>query len=157
MSNSPKDKTSSVKGGIIFQGQTTIKGDIVEHKEIHSNEVYGDNISIKGDGNIIGNKNSSQVIKINNKELAKHFDQLAEKVNTIHRLSTSDKKFLTSILQELKNEVKKGDDADIEKISPWIQMIKKTVPEIVGGLLEVLVHPLVGKMVEIISKAILKD
>lgn len=157
MSNSKNDKPSSPKGGIVFQGETSIKGDIVEHKEIHGNEIHGDNISIKGDGNIIGNRNSSQIIKINNKELTKYFDQLAEKVNIIHRLSTSDRKFLTSTLQELKSEVKKGDEADIEKISPWLKMIKKTVPEIVGGLLEVLVHPLVGKMVEVISKAILKD
>lgn len=163
MSKSQKDKSSSPKGGIVFQGETFVKGDIVEHKEIYGTEIHGtqyigsDNISIKGDGNIIGDKNSSQVIKINNEALAKYFDQFHEKVNSIHRLSASDKKLLVSTLQELKSEIKKGDEADIEKISPWLKMIKKTVPEIVGGLLEVLVHPLVGKMVEVISKAILKD
>jgi len=163
MSKSQKDKSSLPKGGIFFQGETFIKGDIVEHKEVHGNEIHGnqhirgDNISIKGDGNIIGNKNSSQVIKINNEALTKHFDQLTEKVNVIYRLSASDKKLLTSTLQELKSEVKKGDEADTEKISPWLKTLKKTVPEIVGGLLEILVHPLVGKLVEVVSKAILKD
>lgn len=163
MSKSQKDKSSLPKGGIVFQGETFVKGDIVEHKEVFGNEIHGnqniggDNISINGDGNIIGNKNSSQVVKINNEALTKHFDQLHEKISSIHRLSASDKKLLVSTLQELKSEVKKGDKTDIEKISPWLKMIKKTVPEIVGGLLEVLVHPLVGKMVEVISKAILKD
>jgi len=163
MSKSQKDKSSSPKGGIFFQGETFVKGDIVERKEVFGNEIHGnqhiggDNISINGDGNIIGNENSSQVIKINNEALTKHFDKLHENVNAIYRLSANDKKLLTSTLQELKNEVKKGDKADTEKISPWLKMLKKTAPEIVGGLLEILVHPLVGKMVEVVSKAILKD
>jgi len=163
MSNSKKDKSSLSKGGIVFQGETFIKGDIVEHKEVHGNEIHGNqhiggnNIAINGDGNIIGDKNSSQVIKINNEVLTKHFDQLSENVNVIHRLSDSDKKLLISTLRELKSEVKKGDEANTEKISPWLKILKKTVPEIVGSLLEILVHPLVGKMVEVVSKAILKD
>ncbi|MBI3174515.1 MAG: hypothetical protein HYZ25_12390 [Chloroflexi bacterium] len=163
MPKSQEDKSSSPKGGIVFQGETFVKGDIVERKEIHGNEIHGnqyvggDNISIKGDGNILGNQNSSQIIKINNEALAAQIDQLNEKVNAIHRLSASDKKLLKSTLQELKNEVQKGDEADTDKISPWLKMLKKTAPEIVGNLLEVLVHPFVGKLVEVISKAILKD
>lgn len=163
MSKSQKDKPSSPKGGIVFQGETFVKGDIVERKDVYGNEIHGnqyiggDNISINGDGNIIGDKNSSQVIKINNEALTKHFDQLHEKVNGIYRLSASDKKLLNSTLHELKSEIRKGDEADTEKISPWLKMIKKTVPEIVGSLLEILIHPLVGKMVEVVSKAILKD
>lgn len=151
MAKSQKNKPLYGKGGIIFQGETFVKGDIVEHKEVYGNEIHGnqniggDNISINGDGNIIGNKNSSQVVKINNEALTKHFNQLHEKISSIHRLSASDKKLLVSTIQELKSEVKKGDKADIEKISPWLKIIKKTVPELVGGLLEVLVHPLVGK------------
>jgi len=163
MAKSQKDKPLSDKGGIMFQGETFVKGDIVEHKEVYGNEIHGnqyiggDNISIKGDGNIIGDRNSSQVIKINNEVLTKHFDQLSDKVNVIYRLSASDRKLLTSTLQELKHEVQKGDEADTDKISPWLKMLKKTAPEIVGSLLEVLVHPFVGKLVEVISKAILKD
>lgn len=163
MSKSQKDKSSLPKGGIVFQGETFVKGDIVDHKVVFGNEIHGnqniggDNISINGDGNIIGNKNSSQVIKINNEALITRFDKLHENVNAIYRLSADDKKLLTSTLQELKNEVKKGEKADTDKISPWLKTLKKTAPEIVGSLLEILVHPLVGKMVEVVSKVILKD
>lgn len=165
MSKTQKDKIPLSKGGIFFQGKTVVKGDFVEHKEIHGNEIYGnqniggDSVSISGDGNIVGDRNVSQVRKtgLDNVLLEKHFSQLSKKIDSVQRLSPHQKKLANSTLQELQKEVKKGDGTNIEKITPWLKMLKKTVPEIVGGLLEVLIHPLVGKMVEVLSKAILKD
>lgn len=165
MSKTQKDKSSLPKGGIFFQGETVIKGDYVERKEVHGNEIHGnqnigrDNISINGDGNIIGNRNSSQVTKTSsdNEKLENQFVILSKKVDSIHRLSSKDRQLIISTLQELQSEVKKGDDANTDKINPLLKMLKKTIPEIIGGLLEVLVHPLVGKMVEVVAKAILKD
>ena len=165
MSKTQKGKIPLSKSGVFFQGKTIVKGDFVEHKEIHGYEVHGnqniggDSISINGDGNIIGNGNVSQIIKtgVDNVLLAKHFSQLSKKIDSIQRLSPHQKESANSTLLELEKEVKKGDDTNAEKITPWLKMLKKTVPEIVGGLLEVLVHPLVGKMVEVVAKAILKD
>jgi len=165
MSKTQKDKSSLPKGGIFFQGETVIKGDYVERKEVHGNEIHGnqnvgrDNISINGDGNIVGDRSISQVTKtgLSNEKLENDFIHLANKVDSINRLSSKDRKLIISTLQELKDEVRKGDNADTDKVNPLLKMIKKTVPEIIGGLLEILVHPLVGKMVEVVAKAILKD
>jgi len=165
MSKTQKDKSSLPKGGIFFQGETVIKGDYVEHKEVHGNEIHGnqnvgrDNISINGDGNIVGDRNTSQVTKtgLDNDKLESYFIHLSKKVNSVNRLSSKDRKLIISTLQELQDEVKKGDDANTDKVNPWLKMLKKTVPEIVGSLLTILVHPLVGKMVEVAAKAILKD
>ena len=152
MSKAQKGKSSQPKGGIFFQGETIIKGDYVEHKEVHGNEIHGnqnigrDNISINGDGNIVGDRSTSQVTKTisGNEKIENHFIQLASKVDSINRLSSEDKQFIVSTLQELQGEIKKGDDANPEKVTLWLKTIKKAIPEIIGGLLEILVHPLVG-------------
>ena len=102
MSTIKKDKTPQTKGGIVFQGETSIKGDYVEHKEVHGNEIHGnqnvgrDNISVNGDGNIVGDRNTSQVTKIgsNNAELEKYFIHLSNKIDSLHQLSSKDRVFL---------------------------------------------------------------
>lgn len=165
MSKTQKDKLPLPKGGIFFQGETVIKGDYVEHKEVHGNEIHGnqnvgrDNISINGDGNIIGNRNTSKVTKMDsdNDKLESYFIYLSKKVDSVNRLSSKDKQFIASTLQQLQGEIKKGDDANPEKVTLWLKTLKKAVPEIIGGLLEILIHPLVGKMVEVVAKAVLKD
>lgn len=151
-------------GGIHFEGNTTIMGDQVEKKLVFGGEVYGsqiiggDQITVTGDGNVIGDRSSSVVTKRDATEIntTVHFAYL-QSLLLQQPISERDKQDVGTALQNLEKEVGKGEKSSLDKISPWLKMIKQKAPGIVGSLLEVLVHPLVGKAVAAVSKAILED
>ena len=165
MSNSAEGKTLSSKGNIVFQGKTTIEGDYVERKEVHGNEVHGnliiggDNISISGDGNIVGGANKAQVTKtkLSDTGLEIYFERFAEQLDSMKQLSSEERSLVITTLRALQDEIKNGDNVRADKVVSWLEILKETVPELAGSLLEVLVHPLVGKIVESISKSVLRD
>jgi hypothetical protein len=150
-------------GGIHFEGDTTIMGDQVEKKivfggEVHGSQIIGrDQISITGDGNVTGDRSSSIVTKRNPAEIniVTHFAYLQSLVLQ-QPISARDKQDVGTALRNLEKEIGKDEKASLDKISPWLKMIKQKAPGIVGSLLEVLVHPLVGKAVAAVSKAILE-
>ncbi len=155
----PKDRKSKdtlPKSNIVFQGKTIIMGDNVNQKIVNGNEIHGDNISITGNSNIIGDKNSiwSNKTISNDENLATAFSQIVHIVTQSKKASSEE---ILSALDNLQNELKKGDNADIGKLSPWLKMIKAKAPEIVGSLLEIFIHPLVGKTVELVARQILMN
>lgn len=156
MPKEKKGQDSLPKGSFIFQGKTVIMGDNVNQKIVNGNEIHGDNVTITGDGNIVGNKSSSRFNKTisNDEKLATAFNRITYMV-TQNRKSSNEE--ILSTLQSLQKELKRGDKVDTGKISPWLTMIKTKAPEIVGSLLEILVHPLVGKTVEAVAKLVLNN
>lgn len=156
MPKEKKDKDALPKGSIVFRGKTVIMGDNVNQKIVNGNEIHGDNVTITGDGNIVGNKSSSRFNKTisNDEKLATAFSRIIYTVTQNRKPSNEE---ILSALQSLQKELKKGENVDTKKISPWLKMIKAKAPEIVGSLLEILVHPLVGKTVEAVAKLVLKN
>lgn len=153
------------KKSIVFEGETKIYGDHVQQKVVYGSEIHGDqhigrdNISVDGDGNIVGNGNVARftIIKETEEVFSTKISDILERVSTINRLSQQERAEIISTVQKLQKEIKKGESANTEKVSPWLKMLKQKAPEIVGALLDVFVHPLVGKTVAAVGKAILKD
>lgn len=129
--------TINTGGGAYVGGDVTLDG---------GDFVGRDRITVTGDGNVIGDGSSATVIKqtADPDAIAKAFKQFYDAVDTRPDTSAVDKEDLETDLQEMEQEVTKGDEANEGFLMRRLRNIKRMAPDVWDVVLATFANPLAG-------------
>ena len=124
-------------GGAYVGGSVTVeRGDFVGR----------DNINISGDGNVIGNNSRSTVFKqsADPEALARAFGQIYAAVAAHPATSPADKADMKAELEEVEQELAKGEAADEDFLTRHLRNVGRMAPDILEVALATIASPVAG-------------
>jgi len=113
------------------------------------------NVTINGDGNIVGDNNTSIVSKISSTstEFAQAFEKIygsiAKVSDPVIREETKD------LVKKIETEAQKGDKADQSSVERWLRFLADMAPDIKDVVVNTLSNPILG-FSTVIQKVIAK-
>jgi len=135
--SAPASTTISTGGGAYIGGDIKVTG---------GGFVGRDQVTITGDGNVVGDYSSATVIKQTGdpEALARAFAQFYAAVEARPDTSPEDKADLKAELKELEEEVTKGKQANEDFLTRRLRNIKRIAPDILEVVTATLANPAAG-------------
>ncbi len=112
-------------------------------------------VSIDGNNNIVGNDNVNIDLKIgsNMAELTKAFEMVYGAVRQVE--DPIIREDAEKIVQDIENEVQKGEEADPSRVERWLKFLAETAPDVWDVAVDTLSNPIKG-IGTVIKKVIAK-
>jgi hypothetical protein len=114
-----------------------------------------DSISIQGDGNIVGNRNTSNFSKTGSTptEFALAFEKIYSVIGRVSDPVIREE--AKDYVQKIEAEAQKGEDANPTSIERWLKFLADMVPDVKDVIIDTLSNPIKG-ISTVITKVIAK-
>jgi hypothetical protein len=135
-------------GGAYFSGNVQVGRDVVGRDQVvHGDQVGGDQITL-------GDVSDSQVAAGSGRaQLAVTFQAAQERIDRRPTDPDVDKEEIRDAVHKVKDEVAKGEMANVAKVERWLKQLLDLAPDVAGVVLEGLATPLAGVGVAIVAVA----